>query len=227
MGGAFRARTQASPDGVRIRQAVACLLPTGPDTGRARDGWHRPARAGPCVGDAGTPGLRRLNATPAPHPQDGPPQARFHLRPGCRPALARTRGRGLSGGWLGRPSPLRHDPAASGTRRCTASSVVVPHVPAPPGGLPPAWTGTFADPSVSGSASSVAQVRNVGMKKGIFLRTPGISLFPTAAPRIRSVTAARCNPLEAITEWIHGRGRRGTTARLCARKEGRPASPHS
>ena len=161
---------RSSPDGVRIRQAVACPLPTGPDTGRARDGWHRPARAGPCVGDAGTPGHKMF--TPAPHPQDGPPQARFHLDPGCRPALAHTRGRGLSGGWLGRASRHGHPlgashcghPAASGTRRCTASSVVVPHVTAPPGGLPPAWADTFSGPSVSGGNRSMAWGRKVGIK---------------------------------------------------------------
>ena len=36
--------------------------------------------------------------TPSPNPQDGPPQARFHPRPDCRPAPAGTRGKGLSGG---------------------------------------------------------------------------------------------------------------------------------
>jgi hypothetical protein len=139
-GGADCARARISPDGVRIRQAVACRLFAARTRAALSDGWHRPARAGPCVDDAGTPEPRRLNAMPSPHPHGGPPQARFHPHPDCRPALAGTRGKDFSGGWLGRSArrdvprghPVQADPAASGTRRCTASSFVPPHVTASP-----------------------------------------------------------------------------------------------
>jgi hypothetical protein len=137
-GGADCARARISPDGVRIRQAIACRLFAARTRAALSDGWHRPARAGPCVNDPGTPEPRRSNAMPSPHPQGGPPQARFHPHPDCRPALAGTRGEDFSGGWLGRSArqdvprgpPVQADPAASGTRRCTASSIVPPHVTA-------------------------------------------------------------------------------------------------
>ena len=103
-GGAICARARISPDGVRIRQAVACRLFAARTRAALSDGWHRPARVGPCVYDPGTPGRLTLRQTPSPHPQDDPPQARFHPHPDSRPALAGTRGKGFSGGWLGRSS---------------------------------------------------------------------------------------------------------------------------
>jgi hypothetical protein len=134
-GGAACARARLPPDGVRIRQAVACRFPATRTRAAENGGWLRPARTWPCVDNAKTPKRQTGSPMPAPHPQDGPPQARFHPRPGCRPALAGTRDRDFSGGWLGRSSrsgapqghPVQTDPAASGTRRCTASSVVLPH----------------------------------------------------------------------------------------------------
>jgi hypothetical protein len=163
-GGADCARARISPDGVRIRQAIACRLFAARTRAALSDGWHRPARAGPCVNDPGTPEPRRSNAMPSPHPQGGPPQARFHPHPDCRPALAGTRGEDFSGGWLGRSArqdvprgpPVQADPAASGTRRCTASSIVPPHVTTDTRRPSSRLDRHVDDPSGDGSATMMA-----------------------------------------------------------------------
>ncbi len=49
-----------------------------------------------------TPGRQTDCPAPAPHPQGGPPQARFHPHPGCRPALAGHKGQGFLR-WLAWP----------------------------------------------------------------------------------------------------------------------------
>jgi hypothetical protein len=64
-GGADCARARISPDGVRIRQAVACRLFATRTRAALSDGWHRPARAGPCVDDPGTPGRLTLRQIPS------------------------------------------------------------------------------------------------------------------------------------------------------------------
>jgi hypothetical protein len=110
--------------------------------------------------------------TPSPHPQGGPPQARFHPRPGCRPALAGTRGKDFSGGWLGRSArqnvpqghPFEADPAASGTRRCTASSIVPPHVTADTRRPSSRLDRHVDDPSGDGSATMMARGWRLWMK---------------------------------------------------------------
>ena len=115
------AQTARGPDLRRMvstsdRQSLAFLAAR---TRAVQNGIRlHPARAWSRVQDPGAPGRRRMNATPVPHPQDGPPQARFHPRPGCRPAQAGTGGKDFSGGWLG-PPPFLSVEAASGTRRCT------------------------------------------------------------------------------------------------------------
>ena len=50
---------------------------------------------------------------PTPHPEDGPPQARFQPYPDSRPARAGTRGKDFSGGWSAACLP-RDRQAASG-----------------------------------------------------------------------------------------------------------------
>jgi hypothetical protein len=55
-GGADCARARISPDGVRIRQAIACRLFAARTRAALSGGWHLPARAGPCVDDPGAPG---------------------------------------------------------------------------------------------------------------------------------------------------------------------------
>jgi hypothetical protein len=98
------------------------------------------------------------NAMPSPHPQGGPPQARFHPHPGCRPALAGTRGKDFSGGWLGR-SARRDVPQGHPFRLILLPAEPAGAPPPPssrrtlrqiPGGLPPAWTGTLTIHPVTG-----------------------------------------------------------------------------
>ncbi len=128
--------------------------------------WPCPARAEPCVADPGTPGRRRLNAKPFPNPQGGPPQARFHPRPGCRPALAGTRNGNVSGGWLGPPGHAWPSglPAERGLalpppsfRRTLRQT---------PGGLPPARPATFANPPAAEVRKVWHHCRTCGRKSG-------------------------------------------------------------
>jgi hypothetical protein len=171
-GGADCARARISPDGVRIRQAIACRLFAARTRAALSGGWHRPARAGPCVDDPGTPEPRRLNAMPSPHPQGGPPQARFHPHPDSRPALAGHKGQGFLRwlAWPIRPSerparaPVEADPAASGTRRCTASSIVPPHVTADTRRPSSRLDRHVDDPSGDGSATMMARGWRLWMK---------------------------------------------------------------
>jgi hypothetical protein len=136
-------------------------------------GWHRPARAGPCVDDPGTPGRLTLRQTPSPHPQGGPPQARFHPHPDCRPALAGHKGQGFVRwlAWPIRPSgrpieglPLRlillpAEPAGAppppSSRRTLRQA---------PGGLPPAWTDTFPVHPVTGAHGVMARGLGAGKR---------------------------------------------------------------
>ena len=113
---------------------------------------------------------------PLPHPQGGPPQARFHPRPGCRPALAGHKGQGFIR-WLAWPGhPARGDHAASGTRRCTASSMVPPHVTASPRRPSPRLDRHVRDPSGDGSAGMMARGAGCGEKiAGYFGYTIGIA----------------------------------------------------
>ncbi len=121
-----------------------------------------------------------------PDPQDGPPQARFHPRPGCRPALTRTRNEDFSGGWLGRSS--RQSPLAGAVQGRSCRQRNPPVQPPPPslrrtlrpapGGLPPARSATFAGPSGSGSGRSMASGED-----GVEEMGPGFTTFGILAPR--------------------------------------------
>jgi hypothetical protein len=174
-------------------------------------GWHRPARAGPCVDDPGTPGRLTLRQTPSPHPQGGPPQARFHPQPDCRPALAGTRGKGFSGGWLGRSScwdvppghPVQADPAASGTRRCTASSIVPPHVTTDTRRPSSRLDRYVSGPSGDGSGLSVT--RGLGAGK----RLPGILTIQLESlgrepGSVNAKTAFSQNPISPLAKQTEG-----------------------
>jgi hypothetical protein len=196
-GGADCARARISPDGVRIRQAVACRLLATRTRAASSGGWHRPARAGPCVDDAGTPGRRRVSAMPSPHPQDGPPQARFHPHPDCRPALAGTRDRDFSGGWLGRSA--RQDVPQGHPFRLIL-------LPAEPAGAPPPPSSRRTlrqppeaflppgpirfDPSGDGSGMSVARERGVWKKGANFGRWRGGHLLPLGGGECKIMTLA-------------------------------------
>jgi hypothetical protein len=129
---------RASPDDVHIRQAVACrVLPPGHGQRSAAGGIVRHG-----LGLALTIRERQGQGLLTPCPPRIRKAARH--RPVSTLTLTAgrrwpdTRGEDLSGGWLGRSSrqgvpqghPVQADPAASGTRRCTASSIVPPHVTA-------------------------------------------------------------------------------------------------
>jgi hypothetical protein len=171
-GGADCARARISPDGVRIRQAVACRLSAARTWAAISGGWHRPARAGPCVDDPGTPA--KALTTPCPprirKAARHRPVSTLTLTAGRR--WPGTRGKDFSGGWLGRSArqdvpqghPVEADPAASGTRRCTASSIVPPHVTASPRRPSSRLDRHVDDPSGDGSATMMARGWRVWMK---------------------------------------------------------------
>jgi hypothetical protein len=157
-GGADCARARISPDGVRIRQAIACRLFAARTRAALSGGWHRPARAGPCVDDPGTPEPRRLNAMPprirkaARHR----PVSTLTLTAGRR--WPGTRGKDFSGGWLGR-SARQNVPQGHPLRLILLPAEPAGAPPPPssrrtlrqiPGGLPPAWTGTLTIHPVTG-----------------------------------------------------------------------------
>ena len=71
------------------------------------------------------------------------------------------------------------DPAASGTRRCTASSIVLPHVTASPRRPSSCLDRYVRDPSGDGSGMSVAQgLEGVDKMGVIFVRGRGTHLLP-------------------------------------------------
>lgn len=122
---------------------------------------HAPARTQAFVADAGAPVLK---SAPTPHPKAGPPQARFHPRPGCRPARTGTGDRSFSGGWLGPLMP-------KGTNRLPAETRSFP----PPlrhcrtlrqhqKGLPPAWLEAFTIHPAAGARKVWHRDWRVGKK---------------------------------------------------------------
>jgi hypothetical protein len=138
-------------------------------------GWHRPARAGPCVNDPGTPGRLTLRQIPSRIRKAARhrPVSTLTLTAGRRwPAQG---GKDFSGGWLGRSArqdvprgpPVEADPAASGTRRCTASSIVPPHVTASPRRPSSRLDRYVDDPSGDGSAT-MSVTRGLGGGKKLW-----------------------------------------------------------
>jgi hypothetical protein len=78
---------------------------------------------------------RRVSAMPFPVSARRPATGPFPPPPRLPAGAGRHKGQDFSGGWLQAPVRTsregpKADPAASGTRRCTASSIVPPHVTA-------------------------------------------------------------------------------------------------
>jgi hypothetical protein len=176
-----------------VRDAVACgvaQLARGPDiagwcphptgvacrliaarTRAAQNGIRlHPARAGPCVDDPGTP---------EPPKRPCPPRIRkaARHRPVSIPTLAAGRRWPAQGARISpvagladppvrtsRRAPVQADPAASGTRRCTASSIVPPHVTADTRRPSSRLDRHVDDPSGDGSATMMARGWRVWMK---------------------------------------------------------------
>jgi len=151
-GGAVCARARVSPDGVRIRQAVACVSHY-PDTGGSK---RHPASSGTCL----TLRWQRGDARASRHPPRIRKAARHRpvstltLTAGRRGPTQRARIYPVAGLAL-RPSRALKLPAEPAGAPPPPSSCRT--LPQAPGGLPPVWTGTFPGPSGDGSGMSVTR----------------------------------------------------------------------
>jgi hypothetical protein len=157
-GGADCARARISPDGVRIRQAIACRLFAARTRAALSGGWHRPARAGPCVDDPGTP-------EPSVK-QPCPPRIRKAARHRPVSTLTLTAGRRwpAQGARISPVAGLADPPVRTSREGIPFRLILLPAEPAGappppssrrtlrqiPGGLPPAWTGTLTIHPVTG-----------------------------------------------------------------------------
>ena len=130
-----------------------------PDMGSCQRRVASSGTSWPCVDDPGAPEQLTLRQTPSPHPQGGPPQARFHPHPDSRPALAGHKGRGFVR-WLAWPILRLGIPLEIPFRLILLPAEPAGAPPPPssrrtlrqtPGGLPPAWTGTLTIHPVTGA----------------------------------------------------------------------------
>jgi hypothetical protein len=150
-GGAACARARLPPDGVRIRQAVACRFPATRTRAAENGGWLRPARTWPCVDNAKTP--RRQTRVQRPLRI----RKTVRHRPVSTPAPAAGRRWPAQGTGISPVAGLAGHPVRASRKGIPFRLILLPAEPAgappppsscrtlrqEPGGLPPAWPGTF------------------------------------------------------------------------------------